>query len=729
MFDIRRFLIVFITAGLAKNLPLYGTYPPVKDLLMHLTGTVKDEETGKLLYKGTLDEVFESAYNKSYEAIKWKKLPEEDEQDAPSYEVIGWKLLGEDATERTMIEKPSSFKYGIKKIGTVPATDVYRMLCLEVEDLGVNKIYAVLLSEDFARGLLTDEVVDAFYGLSGSRCSVSVRDKEVENDNLGILRNFYVTYFQSCGSVGIDVNFKVTCDTESGKIKKGSVYVTHMEITDFDENTGTQIGYCSSNRMGHHDLLDELRRIIDKEEEAVLRKNPKGTLKRMELCLRTTAQEKSSFGSEESLKDTFSKYPTPEVLMRELNCSNKDLDNGFTYVSYYLRELEASKDEKSRYAKNKILFELQGEKVSVNEKGIPDIPEKIIPSVERKYEFRQVCKVLLSVDFAKVLLGDSFIRSFLEKDKKYKSSISVSFRELVGGENVFEFYVTYCQKNAQSCRVRIEFNVYYDADEGRFKRDEKGSKVRITCFSIGKFEILPLNSKEVLRNDDLKYLEAYLSQRLNTIRNVLFCSKKNLFVSILDNLLRLKGGWVGIRRSVAMVFPYRVRSVGRCDYYEDHEPCDNCSCRCKSPRDIFDFMYNNEHLIDVKDWVTGGKVVLCKNGGRTWWKDEIYELGQNWTRCSGVTINLEKGLISRESLMKLKGWEGKGFQEEDWPLLPSSVFMVGEVQSDKESKKDCQKDVKDRPKGGGLEKFSGNNTIQEVEPEKEVDPEEKEKNV
>ena len=709
----RKFLIVFVAAGLAKNLPLYGAYPPVKDLLMHLTGTDRDEKNGKLLCRRTLDNVFKSAFDKT--ARKRGVL----------------EFFGEAAASRVALNESSSFKVDYR-IG-----DAFRNFstrsewkfstrneCMEIlslMDLNLRKIYKVLLSEDFARGLLTDAFVDALCG-SGLHCAVSVKDKGVnDGENSGTLRDFYVGYSQDCGGTYADAQFKFTCDIQSGEIKDGSVCVNRMKIIDIIKSNdwGT---VCSEYRlpdgMGHCDLLDELRGIIDKEEEAVLEKKSEGTSKRREL--RVTAQEKLPFDSEESLKDTFSKYPTPEILLRDLKCSNKDWDDSFRSVSQWFRELEASGDEKSQYAESKILFKLQGKKVLINAKGIPDVPDEDIPLVEKKpCEFKQVCKVLLSVDFAEELLGDFFIRSFLKKDEGYESLIAVSFDRSVGGENVFDFCITYCQKkkDAQSCRVHIKFNVHYDADEGRFKRDEKGRKVQIAHFCIGKFGILPLNPGEILRSDDLKYLSDFLSKRRKNIEERLFSSKGKLFVSIVDE--GLSGGWVGIRRSVMDVCPYQdwsgVRLSGQ--VFEDHDPTKpqgGCSsvCLCKCASSVFKFMYERG-WVSVKDWLTGGEVVLCKNGGLPWYGKQQMKILDYVTRYYWQEkINPEKILIDRERLMKLKNWKEVGLEKQDWPLLKSSVFMVGEAQSEKKLKES-------RQKREIFKKFSGNDTIREEAEEEE----------
>ena len=642
------------------------------------------KKTRKLLYKGTLDEVFQSAYDEASRSEEWK-------------------LLGEDAANQTSVDKPPFFQYLIGLRSPIRANSVSKNL---PKDSCVEKIYKVLLSEEFARKLLSDAVVDIFY-TSGSVCTVFVKDEDLNSsEGSGIFRDFYVEYSYGRCSASINVKFKVTCDIKSGKIKDGSVYVVRMDISN------TECQYRSSCSMGYYGLLDELRKRIDNREEVALEKNRKRTPKRMRLYL----VKKSPFETGESLKDTFLKYPTPEVLLRDLKCSNQDWYDGFLRVSHMFRGFETSEDGKSQYAQSGILFNLQGKEVSLDSKGIPRVCNKDIPSVERPLEFKQVCKVLLSVSFAEELLGDFFIRSFLEKDGGYESSITVSFKESVGEENVFDFYIKYCQKNAQSCRVHIEFNVCYDACEGRFKRDEKGNKVRITHFSIGKFRVLPLTGK-VLRNDDLKCLGNHLSKRKESIRDRLFSCKRDLFISIIDQ--NFAGGWKGIRSSMQSIFPYQNWSgicIG-CENFEDHDPenpdlgngWNECSfvCGCRNPNALFKFMYNSG-WIDVKDWLMGGEVVLCKNGYFGWYGEQYMETLGGVKRYWEEKINPEKILIDREKLMGLKNWEKVGFEETDWSLLESSVFMVGEVQSDEKSKKD-------RQKGEIFKKFSESNAIREEE--------------
>ena len=710
----RRFLIVFITAVLAKNLPSYGTYPPVEDLLMHLTGTGKDKQTGKLFYKRTWDEVFANAYKKAREAEEWK-------------------LLGADAEECTRLGESSCFKYRIDydfPEGTGRVEGI-----LSKKDRAVSKIYKFLLSEDFARALLTDKVVDAFYGSSGSLCSLSVSSTKIPNT---FLYDFYVTYSLSGW---ISMKFKVTCDTK-GNIKDDSACVIGIKVIDAYSN----IEYQSQQSMGYYGLLDELRRVLDDKEEGFWEVDREKYPKERGFF----TVEKSSFDTEESLEDTFSRYPTPDILLRDLKCSNRDWDDSFFFVSGLFRnfetseilegENETSEDKKSQYAESKILFKLQGEGMGLDSKGIPNVSDNDIPSVKRSSEFKQVLKVLLSLDFAAKLFGDSFIRSFLEKDKEiYQSSISVSFKESVDEKNAFDFCITYMSKTEQSCRVNIQLNVCYDADDCKFIRDKKGSKVRIPRFSIGKFEVLPFMG-EVLRNDDLKYLASYLQERVETIRETLFSTGRKHFISIVSDEVE---PWVKIRSSVEKVCPYEKYSGSRHDVYEDHCPskCSDYACCCRSQWHIFDFMHA-KRWINVKDWLTGGEVVLFRNGDGYWHGKEHYELlqkvkGQKLLQKvkeeKGVKykvirywqerINPERRLISRELLINPKKCSSH-FTEKDWPLLKSSVFMVGEMQSDKKSKRNRTKEKLSKEP-------SELNTILEVDTilEVEEDEEEKEENI
>ena len=50
----RKFLIVFIAVGLAKNFTVVRSAPIVDDLLMHLTGTVKDEKNKETSLQGDI---------------------------------------------------------------------------------------------------------------------------------------------------------------------------------------------------------------------------------------------------------------------------------------------------------------------------------------------------------------------------------------------------------------------------------------------------------------------------------------------------------------------------------------------------------------------------------------------------------------------------------------------------------------------------------------------------
>ena len=82
------------------------------------------------------------------------------------------------------------------------------------------------------------------------------------------------------------------------------------------------------------------------------------------------------------------------------------------------------------------------------------------------------------------------------------------------------------------------------------------------------------------------------------------------------------------------------------------------------------------------------------------------------TRYWQEKINPEKILIDRERLMKLKNWKEVGLEKQDWPLLKSSVFMVGEAQSEKKLKES-------RQKREIFKKSSGNDTIREEAEEEE----------
>ena len=144
----------------------------------------------------------------------------------------------------------------------------------------------------------------------------------------------------------------------------------------------------------------------------------------------------------------------------------------------------------------------------------------------------------------------------------------------------------------------------------------------------------------------------------------------------------------------------------------------------------------------MKDWLTGGEVVLFRNGDGYWHGKEHYELlqkvkGQKLLKKvkeeKGVKykvirywqerINPERRLISRELLINPEKCSSH-FTEKDWPLLKSSVFMVGEMQSDKKSKRNRTKEKLSKEP-------SELNTILEVDTilEVEEDEEEKEENI
>ena len=701
MFDMRKFLIVFVAAGLAKNLPLYGAYPTVKDLLMHLTGTVKDEKPGELICEEALERIFTDAFCK---AVKESK---------PAF-----KGLGED------------------------------------KNAPEEGVCDVLKSENFAKYLLTDEFVNEFKKPPSSSFKITAFFTKKDREDCCWYDVYYKNYRGEPSSIVMSMNFKFKFDMRSSAIVKGSVCVGGIWIK-YDADSIVQ----SPDRwFDCCNLFECLKEIYKKEEESGFKEKSKETLKRKAFCVESS----SELG--ESLEVTFSKYPTPDTLLTKVDCSDANWDNAVRYVLTCFREWEESKDEQSPYAKSKILFKLQDNEVQINQKGIPCVEEKVIPFDDmRTLNFKQICEVLLSVDFAQQIFGTPFIASFLRESESSKSSISVNFEESVDGENIFDFRIKYLQETKGFCRVHIEFSVCYDADNGVFKQDGKGQKVRIINFSIGEFKILPLNKKEVLRSGDLKYLGTCFRERTETIERCLFSHKGRLFVRLVeDELLKVygleKSRWESIRNSVADVAPYE----GVCITDKDHDPKrhSNVLCDCHDRLEIFRFMYDH-HWISVKDWFTGGAVVLLKRG---YVHKYMYKCEKSSAHnCKDIVLGgfslvggellEEKELIGREWLIngdakvgnrpfleqppkeevekfknqKDRKLEDPKFQEGDWPLFPSSVFMVGVVQSNEKSKEGCQKDVKkDCPKERILKKISGNNTILEAKSEEEEEEDEEE---
>ena len=671
MFDIRKSLITVITIGLTGGLS-YGVCPSVKKLLMRLTDTVEDKETGKLSRDGNLNEVFENALNTN----KVKK---------------GWELLGKD--------KGSPFKYtvGNSEYDSIGFDDKI----FDGNEEWKDEIYKALLSEGFAKALLGDEFIDAFYGVKGSQVRLVVSDKLKQgngNTTNKALYDFSVEYYQQYYPQDLEIKFGFTYDPnkDGGKITDNSVRVGCIRIP--------ASGYYFPGG-GHDDLLDELGRIIEREEDWALKNKSARWRRRL-----YWVSKASPFATKEPLKTTFKKYPTPDVLLGDLKCSDKDWDNCFRNVYQYFRQGE------SQYAGEEICLEFQKEAISLNGKGIPNVSGvSKVPEVKANDAFKRACEVLLSVDFATALLGDCFMNSFLKADGDFKPLISVDFEKHKNEEGVFDFNVTYHQKKIEKSgdkngtnvassknndksdnkkgvsdlnvdtsnkegRVWIAFNVTYDTAERRFKGNENGDKVRILHFWIGEFGIVPLN--EVLRSEDLRFCASYFLERLENIRKVLFDDKKHLFTSLVSE--SKKQGWMDIRRSVSDVVPYVAKTT--CTRmvpwdYEDHMPeggdgCCNISCDCHSTVSIFDFMCLRK-MIGIKDLFTDGCVVLCKNG-----EFEARKDGERIWNC-------ERDLISRKNLMESKDIWGSGLEPGDWTLLGSSVFMVGlEDMSPKVNSKD-----------------------------------------
>ncbi|MBR1844025.1 MAG: hypothetical protein IJ793_04115 [Opitutales bacterium] len=190
----RKFLIVFVAAGLAKNLPLYGAYPPVKDLLMHLTGISIDEYGKRTDAEDGLTAVFQKAFKDVYENAKksdFKNLALFGEKSkALQYleEYDGKYSLAKFSENVTKEEKEKGecgilwkgffscqlFGYNVFNHKGLGEKVEKVAKCEHADQKGTEelvRVCKVLLSEDFGRKILSDLFVDAFLQHKKDACS------------------------------------------------------------------------------------------------------------------------------------------------------------------------------------------------------------------------------------------------------------------------------------------------------------------------------------------------------------------------------------------------------------------------------------------------------------------------------------------------------------------------------------------------------------------------------
>ena len=244
MFDMRKFLIAFVVVGLVWNLPLYGAYPPVKDLLMHLTGISIDENGKRTDAEGGLTTVFQKAFNGVYKDAeefgsqslalfgeKSKVLQYLEEYD-------GKYSLAKSSEDVTKEEKEKGecgifwegffscqlFGYNVFNHKGLEEKVEKVAKCDHTGQKGTEelvRVCKVLLSEDFGRKILSDLFVDAFLKHKKGACSYV--DVWFYRPKRGPIFRFYIAYRQYI-SDRFDVSFCFDynigkCHFESSEIR------------------------------------------------------------------------------------------------------------------------------------------------------------------------------------------------------------------------------------------------------------------------------------------------------------------------------------------------------------------------------------------------------------------------------------------------------------------------------------------------------------------------------
>ena len=177
----RKFLIAFVVVGSVWNLPLYG-YPPAKELLKHLLGIGIDENGKRTEVEGGLTTVFQKAFNDVYEDAK--------KSDFKNLALFGEKLLNNNSSpgqvdqesgieqERKMVKFSKGYfacrLFGYRDFFTRDTFNEAVSLAAKrynADEEAFARVCRVLVSEDFARKILTNAFVDAFFENKDNTCS------------------------------------------------------------------------------------------------------------------------------------------------------------------------------------------------------------------------------------------------------------------------------------------------------------------------------------------------------------------------------------------------------------------------------------------------------------------------------------------------------------------------------------------------------------------------------